>query len=79
MGINSGTKDVDGEKYTSSVIGQRVGQKCCESDPVAEVEWSPELCGPNRARVAHAGAATVIKAEGIIIGSAVFVLKISYS
>jgi hypothetical protein len=60
-------------------MGQRVGRVCCESDPVAEVEWSPELRGQNRSRVAQAGAATVIKAESIIVESAPCAPEISYS
>jgi hypothetical protein len=36
------------------------------------MEWSPELHGQNRSRVAQAGAATVIKAEGIIVEGVLF-------
>ena len=66
LGINVVVKTLTGKSISQPPLVRESDRKCCESDPVAEIEWSPELHRPNRSRVARAGAATVIKAESII-------------
>jgi hypothetical protein len=79
LSITATTQTRTGKSTLHPWLVRELDGGCCESDPIAEVEWSPELHGQNRSRVAQAGAATVIRAESIIVKGAGLAPKTSYS
>jgi len=52
LGINALTKTLTGKSTSHPPLVRESDGRRCESDPVAEMEWSPESHGPNRSRVA---------------------------